>query len=239
MTTGRTGVILAAGFGSRLREANPTAVKPLTIVAGRPLLVGAVANLRAAGCDAVVVVLGDHADDIEAAYRDVSPDDDIIFARNPRFALSNGLSVLAAEPHVHGEFALTMADHVYGEEVLALAKSHVAPEGGAILFVDRNIDGVFDLDDATKVRTRDGDRIDAIGKALETYDAIDTGLFLCTPKLFEALKLQEERTGDASLSEGIAVLTELGTMRVVDIEGGRWQDVDTPEMLAEARKRFG
>ena len=40
-----TGVVLAAGFGSRLREHDPAAVKPLTQVAGKPLLVGAIDGL--------------------------------------------------------------------------------------------------------------------------------------------------------------------------------------------------
>jgi choline kinase len=41
--------------------------------------------------------------------------------------------------------------------------------------------------EATKVR-RDGSRIVAIGKDLVEYDALDTGVFVCSPLLFDALE---------------------------------------------------
>ena len=38
-----------------------------------------------------------------------------------------------------------------------------------------------------------GDRIIAIGKELGTYDALDTGLFVCSPALFGALDARARR----------------------------------------------
>jgi choline kinase len=235
----RTGVVLAAGFGSRLREHDPAAVKPLTQVAGKPLLVGAIDGLLEAGCTHVVVVLGYRADAIAAEVAAARGSvDDVTFVPNPEFALANGVSVLAAAPHTPGTFVLTMADHVFDATCYRVARETEPPEGGAVLLVDRRVDEVFDLDDATKVAV-EGDQIVAIGKTLTAYNAIDTGLFVCTGGLFDALRHTRAARGDASLSEGIAALAERGLMRVRDIEGGDWQDVDTPEMLAEARRRFG
>ncbi len=238
MTT-RTGVILAAGFGSRLRDADPDALKPLTPVAGRPLLIGAIEGLRKAGCGRVVVVLGFAAAEIEAGVRAASPHiDGVVFAENPRYELANGVSVLAARPHIEGTFVLTMADHVFDDTCYQVARDTEPVEGGAVLLIDRDVDGVFDLDDATKVLV-DGNRIADIGKQIPTYNAIDTGLFVCTEGLLDALQSTLDARGDTSLSDGVATLCATGRMHVTDIGTGRWQDVDTPEMLAEARRTFG
>ncbi|NNE68722.1 MAG: nucleotidyltransferase, partial [Rhodothermales bacterium] len=132
-------------------------------------------------------------------------------------------------------FILVMADHLVGDEVMELAGRHRPPEEGATLLVDYDIDGVFDLDDATKVLEEDG-RIASIGKTIATYNCIDTGVFVCTRALLDALRAYYDKHGDVSLSNGVQTLASRGLMRTLDIQGGFWQDVDTPEMLAHAEK---
>lgn len=235
----RTGVILAAGFGSRLAAENPDSIKPLTQVAGRPLMLRTLASLRRAGCDRVVVVVGYRGELIrEQVSRAYDGPLELAFVTNERFDLANGVSVLAARPHVPGEFVLTMADHVFGDEVMDVAATAAPPDGGATLLVDRKLAEVFDMDDATKVRTTDG-LIREIGKQLSDFDAVDTGLFVCTHGLFDALQSELDARGDASLSDGMKRLADGGLASVTDVGPGRWQDVDTPEMLAQAERVFG
>ena len=106
-----------------------------------------------------------------------------------------------------------------------------------ILAVDPNIDGIFDLDDATKVR-RDGDHIVDIGKDIAHYDALDTGMFLCTPALFDTLQ-SVVKDGNCSLSDGMRQLAQERCLRALDIGEAGWQDLDTPEALAYAESTFG
>ncbi len=235
----RTGVVLAAGFGSRLAGvSDATALKPLTPVAGVPLILRTFRSLETAGCDRIVVVVGHGADAVETAARSVwDGRAELRFAVNEQYDLANGVSVLAAREHIDGPFLLTMADHVFSDDVMRLAGQHVPPADGATLLVDYDIDGVFDLDDATKVLERDG-RIADIGKQIADYTCIDTGLFVCTPALLDALAAVYDARGDASLSDGIGHLAGAGRMTVLDIGGGFWQDVDTPAMLAEAERRL-
>ena len=231
----RTGVVLAAGFGSRLaRDGTDTSIKPLVEVHGMPLLFRTFRSLERAGCARVVVVLGHEADrlraEIESRYDGPLA---LAFALNPHFALKNGVSALCARPHVSGTFVLTMSDHVVDDAIMDRVRMHEPPAGGATLCVDYKIDQVFDLDDATKVVEKDGKLVD-IGKTLSTYNCIDTGVFVCTTGLLDAIDAVYRETGDASLSNGVARLAAQGSMTVLDVEDGFWQDVDTPEMLAHA-----
>lgn len=231
----RAGLVLAAGFGSRLAGvSDATALKPLTPVAGTPLIVRTLQSLERAGCDRAVIVLGHSADEmragIEGVYRGPLA---LTFVVNPRYDLSNGVSVLAARPHLGGPFVLTMADHVLGDEVMELARTHTPPDRGATLLVDVKLDAIFDMDDATKVCVRDG-RVVEIGKQLAAYDAVDTGVFVCTDGLLDALEAVYAEHGDASLSDGALRLAGEGRMCTLDVGDGFWQDVDTPEMLAHA-----
>ncbi len=235
----RAGVVLAAGFGSRLAGVSPrTTIKPLTPVAGIPLLVRTLRSLEIAGCDRLVVVLGFGADDIRAeigeAYRGKA---ELLFAFNSMFERKNGLSVLAAKELATDPFVLTMADHVLGDEVMLLAGAHTPPEDGATLLVDSKIDTIFDMDDATKVLAHDG-RISRIGKTIPEFNCIDCGVFVCTHALLQAINAVYEQTGDASLSDGVQTLASQGRMAVLDIGDGFWQDVDNPEMLAHAEAQL-
>jgi choline kinase len=126
-----------------------------------------------------------------------------------------------------------MADHVFGDEVMDLARQHTPKPGHATLLVDSKIDTIFDMDDATKVQVENG-KVAKIGKQLTDFNAVDTGIFICTDGLMAALEAFKQQKGDASLSDGVQHLATSGRMDTLDIGNGFWQDVDTPEMLAHA-----
>jgi len=233
----RTGVILAAGFGSRLKGvSDETSLKPLTQVGGEPLIFRTIASLARAGCGRVVIVLGYGADEIQRsvseAYQGTT---ELVFTINPKYELQNGLSVLAARQFVGDEFVLTMADHVFGDSVMDIAAGHTPVAGGTTLLVDYKLDAIFDMDDATKVLVED-DRIVRIGKQITDYNCVDTGVFVGTDGLMDAINDVYRKTGDASLSDGVQALSARDVMRVLDIGPGFWQDVDTPEMLEHANR---
>lgn len=228
----RSGLILAAGLGSRLARTDDLP-KPLVEVGGHPLLDRAIRQLRDIGCADITVVVGYDADRVTAHLGQ-----DIQVVRNPEYQKSNGLSLLAADGWVRDPFVLTMADHVFDASILSLAATIEPPSGGAVLLVDRKLDQVFDMEDATKVRTDSDGRLLRIGKNLDLFNAVDTGMFVATKGLIDAVRMVAERDGDASLSDGVSILAALGRMMTVDVGAGSWQDVDTPEMLEEAEKRL-
>ena len=63
-------MILAAGFGSRLRPLTDRMPKPLIDVAGKPLIAYSLALLRAAGIREVIINLHHRGEDIRAALGD-------------------------------------------------------------------------------------------------------------------------------------------------------------------------
>ena len=127
-----------------------------------------------------------------------------------------------------------MADHIFDPAIVdGLCRLPLGPRE-VVLAVDRKIDSIYDLEDATKVRLED-DRIVAIDKQLEAYDAIDTGLFICSPALVTALS-DLARSGDCSLSDGMRRIAAAGNLRYYDIGPSWWQDVDTPGALQHAEQ---
>jgi CDP-L-myo-inositol myo-inositolphosphotransferase len=230
-------VILAAGMGTRIRGEQQPLPKPLVRVGGISLLKRSLLTAKRAGITRFVIVVGFDGDRVQHAIASDSEvnDLDLVWVANPDYKLSNGVSVLKARPHVEGEFFLMMADHIVEQDIYRTLQGEPA-RGGLVLAVDRKLDTIFDMDDATKVKTGPNEAIVEIGKALTDFDAVDTGVFRCSPALFDALDTVLEAEGDTSLSHGVKALAARGKARVADVGGAWWQDVDTPETRKYAEK---
>ena len=223
-------VIIAAGLGSRLNGHGCGRPKPLVKVAGVGLLKRAILTARRGGISEFAIVIGHRGDEIrEAIANDPQIDARIDWVENPDWKRGNGLSVLKARDCVDGAFLLLMADHLFEPQVITRMRRTLLGAGESALCVDTRLDRIQDLQDATKV-VLDGDRILQIGKGLGRYDAVDTGIFLCSPALFDGLE-RSVALGDETLSGGVRILASRGDMRSVEIDGLFWQDVDTPEAL--------
>jgi choline kinase len=228
-------VILAAGQGLRIRKDEQDYLKPLYPLGGRPLLSHVFEALTGAGVRKLNVVVGFCSADLVPGVRSVVPEGaEVQFIDNPDWKLSNGISLLCARGAVQGPFLLSMADHLYRSEVVERLVRGAADPDSLYLGVDRKLDSIFDMDDATKVRTEGGCIVE-IGKHLTRFDCVDTGLFVCPPAVFDYLETaRQEGGGDCSLSAGVQAMARDGRARVVDIGDAFWQDVDTAEMLAHA-----
>jgi 1L-myo-inositol 1-phosphate cytidylyltransferase len=229
-------LILAAGNGTRLRPVSAGLPKPLVDFRGKPIIEHVISRAQQAGVDRFVIVVGYRSDLIRSWFDGCSLGVSVTFVENPDYHKSNGISALKARDELHENFLLLMSDHIFEPETArVLLRQQLAP-GEVILAVDPKIDRIFDLDDATKVR-RDGDRIVDIGKEIAHYDALDTGMFLCSPALFARLEAAT-RDGNCSLSDGMRQVARERRLRALEIGEAQWQDVDTPEALAHAEGAF-
>ncbi len=241
-------IVLAAGFGSRLRQgsgaqnaaAASNGPKPLRDVAGVPLLVRVLRSLEAAGIKEAVIVIGYEGESIrKRLMREPSLGLELRFVKNDDYERANGVSLLKAASYIDRDCILTMSDHLYSPELVERVIAAGPLGDRSALGVDYDIERCFDLDDATKVLTRPAESggttgIAKINKELTEFDAIDTGVFLIGPAFVEALRAVESERGDASLSDGVRRLSEQGRFFVQDVGDVRWIDVDTPQALERA-----
>lgn len=231
-------VIIAAGFGSRLRDISDS--KPMTPVAGVPLLELGVRQAKAAGAARVIVVTGHEADRLEARLPALADRAGIaVEARRVEdWSKPNGWSVIAGAEAARGNYLLMMSDHIFSGAILSGLAQQRSPDRGVTLAVDRRTDDpLIDPDDATWVERDERGFIKAIGKTIERYDAVDCGAFLCTPELTDAIRAAIAEGKAGSLSEGMQKLADMGRAATWEIGGAWWLDVDDPRAhaLAEAQ----
>jgi CDP-L-myo-inositol myo-inositolphosphotransferase len=230
-------LVIAAGRGSRL--AGEGVPKPLFRLLGLPLIERAIVTAKRAGFEDFTVVTGYDGPRIRkfldrlAIRREVA----VTHVINEDWEAGNGVSVLQAKEAIGQEsFALLMADHLVSPRLLPELVAAPLEPGTVRLAVDFNLrNPLVDLADVTRVRAGGG-QLEAIGKQLEDYNAFDTGCFLCTPALFEALERARECDGDETLSGGIRVLAESGKVQVHDIGDVFWIDVDDRGAVSRAER---
>ena len=233
MQTSNVALILAAGNGSRLKNVSGSLPKPLVRVDGRPLLEHIILGSQIAGIERFVIVLGYGGHEIRSWLRGRRfPGAQIEFVENLEYSKPNGISALKARAIIDEPFLLLMADHLFDPQTAADLLAQPLESDATILAVDYKLRSIFDMDDATKVACR-GRHIIDIGKNLVRYDAVDTGMFLCSPALFSALE-QSMVDGSCSLSDGMRILAAKRKFYAFDIGDAVWQDVDTPEALTYA-----
>lgn len=231
-------LIIAAGFGSRLRNISDS--KPMTPIAGIPLLELGVRQAKAAGAQRVVVVTGHEAERLEAALPALAERAGIpvVAQRVEDWSKPNGWSVIAGADVIAGNYLLMMSDHIFSGSILTRLAQQGGADRGVTLAVDFRCDHpLIDPDDATWVKLNQAGFIEAIGKTIAPYDAVDCGAFLCTPELAEAIRAAIAEGKAGSLSEGMQKLADADRAATMDIGLAWWLDVDDPRAfdLAEAQ----
>src|SRR3954465_9933999 len=150
MTRVTDAVVLMAGLGSRLRKNANAPLKPLAPLLGRPLIAYMFDLLAGAGIQRVLAVVGFQKEQIITAAQPLVPHGlRVEFITNPEWQKQNGVSVLAVANHLSQPFLLTMSDHLFDCSVVDLALSRSVPDE-LNLAVDRKIETIVDIDDATK-----------------------------------------------------------------------------------------
>ena len=183
----RDALVLAAGNGDRFQNGTRQS-KLLQPVLGQPLILRTLATAAEAGITSFHVVLGYQARAAARGHRTrrpagtaralhlqprLAPRERRVGAGRARTASRSPLRAADGRSPVRSPRARAPApDRCAADESLLAVDSRPAPPEVAA--------------EATKVRMS-GDRITAIGKELGTYDALDTGLFVCAPSLFAAL----------------------------------------------------
>ena len=229
-------VILAAGDGGRLGVHTAAVPKPLISLAGRPIVDYTLSALHEAGVAEAVVVTGYREGQLVAALAasDYSPS--LEFVSNPRFHQGASLSLRAARPHCGDEpFLLVMSDHLLSVELIGGLRK-VEDAGRCFVAADFATRDHAYTEEATKLAV-DGSGPDslvtAIGKHLARWSALDTGAFLLTPEVWDAVDAAPE---DCELSVIFSELAARRRLFAADVSGAFWYDIDTADDLAAASR---
>ncbi len=232
-------VILAAGKSQRFREKGMKMPKVLLKVGGLRLMERSILTLKEAGIEHFYIVLGAYREQIREVVGNIPrlKDLDVNFVECENYELGNGVSFAAGAAQVNEAFLLTMCDHIFAPETINqfIHKALEEPNLPA-LACDPNLEEVFDMDDATKVVSKDG-FINRIGKELEEYDLVDTGLFYF-PGGYGQDIAKKASEGAHSVSNIIQQFIDGEGVRSPALENAMWQDVDYPGMKKEAERRL-
>lgn len=236
-------LILTAGDGGRLGTLTKNKPKPLIKLLGLSLIERVILTAKQAGVKEFVIVVGYLGDKIKAK---LGTGDrygvEINYIENNDWQKENGISVLKAKGLLNENFILLMSDHIFDDRILKKLVDYDI-RSSVILAVDRKEPSPGD----TKVLQKRGKIVD-IGKDIEESNCIDTGIFLCSPKIFSYIEeaVKENKT---ELAHGIAKAAKNKDAQVFDITQINsyipsmrkevkpfWIDIDTKEDLIKAKK---
>jgi choline kinase len=224
-------LILAAGDGGRLQPLTDAVPKPLLVLRGRPIIHHVLESLSVAGVTEATIVVGYLGGQIRTALDAAHVYGMTLrFVENDAYELDNARSIWAARDAMprEGGFVLAMGDHLVAPALVAALVD--GADRRCRLAVDRAVRDDPRAAEATRALVRE-ERVIDLGKDIDRWNALDTGAFWCTPRVFEAIT-PELRDGEAGAV--FASLARSGELDAVDVTGRRWIDIDTAEDLRAA-----
>lgn len=230
-------LIIAAGNGTRMQPVTRGRHKSLMPLLGLKIIERVILGAKEAGIFEFVIVTGYKGQIFQKFIGDGSKYGvSISFVQNDDWEKANGISALIAQKHFKEDFALLMSDHVFNPKTLVRIQRLKLQKNECVLAIDKKLDDVLDVEDTTKVMTKGGRAI-ALNKHLDKYNAYDTGMFVCSPYIFEVLK-RTTGEGKNSLSDGMRMLVAENKLRTLDNKGRFWADCDTWEDIKFAKGKL-
>lgn len=238
-------IILAAGFGKRLRPLTDRMPKALVPVKGEPLLLRALDCLARTGkITQVILVVGHRKQDIIDAVGGEYGGMSIVYVENPRYEETNNVYSLAlTRPYIREDCLLLECDIYYTDDLIATLLSGrgdcnilVSPMNPATM----NGSVIFAEDDGrcqSLVLKRDqGPDFDHT-KALKTVNAYLLRHAFLTEVLMPNLDIYIQTQGVNSYYElviGGLIYYRNSDIRAISIPADRWYEVDDEQDLALA-----
>lgn len=236
-------LILAAGDGGRFGNLTRDKPKSLIKLLGLSLIERVIFTAKQAGINEFVITVGYLGDKIKANLGDGEKFGvKIDYIENEEWQEGNGISVLKAKGLLKENFILLMSDHIFDYRILKELVDY-GLRSSIVLAVDRR----EPLLEEVKVLEKKGKIVD-IGIEIEESNCIDTGIFLCSPKIFSHIEETVEE-GKTELADCIAKAAKDRDADVFDItqidsyvSGMKkaiklwWVDIDTKKDLRKAEQ---
>ncbi len=218
-------LITEAGRGSRLRQLGDSRL--LVPVLGVPLIERVVRSAMEAGADDFYVVTGYQRERVSVFLGDLAARLGICITPifNEDWEKEDDLSLLKAREYLSEPFLLLTAHHLIDSSIAGEMVAHPLAEGEIRIAVDADPrNSLLNLTNVTRIKTKE-EKIQNIGKDLSDFNRMSTGIFLCTPAIFEALERSAEEHHDRTLSGAVRILAAEGRAGALDITGRFWIDM--------------
>ncbi|MCH8741968.1 NTP transferase domain-containing protein [Patescibacteria group bacterium] len=204
-------LIIAAGDGTRMQSVTRGRHKSLMNLLGLKIIERVILGAKEAGIFEFVIVTGYKGKELKEAVGDGSRFGvSITFVHNNNWEKANGLSVLRAKELFNENFVLLMSDHIFDVRILKEIVDYNI-RSSVVLAVDRK----EPLSGDTKVLGKKGKIVD-IGKDIDESNYIDTGIFLCSPKIFFYIE-EAIKENKSELAHSIAKAAKKRDAEIFDI----------------------
>jgi NDP-sugar pyrophosphorylase family protein len=227
-------MILAAGFGTRLRPLTDTLPKPLLPIAGRPLIVWNLLLLRRYGVTEVIINLHHLGHLIERALGDGSEFGmRIAYSKEP-VILGTGGGLKQAEPFFGGEpFFVLNGDTLFDMDLDDMTASYRRSHAVAAMAVRADPEperwGAVELDAARRVVRISGR---GIHPGVLSEKRMFAGVHLMHPRLLASVPAGRE----SSIIEAYVGAIQAGETVVGCELSGYWSDIGMPERYVQAQR---
>ena len=245
------GLILAGGAGTRLRPITHTSAKQLVPVANKPILFYGLEHMIEAGIREFGIVVGDTANEVEAAVGDGSRwDVEVTYIRQDS-PLGLGHCVLIARDFLgDDDFIVYLGDNMIQQGVATFLEhfederrvadmltldAERRPPAAQILLCpvpDPHRFGVAEVDG-------DGHVVRLIEKPADPPSNLAlAGVYLFTPAIHEAVRsIEPSPRGELEITDAIQWLIDHGHRVIHEVLVGWWLDTGKKDPLLESNRR--
>lgn len=223
-------VVMAGGFGTRLRPLTDTVPKPMLPVGGRPMLFIVLDQILNEGFKRVWVTLHYRAEDIASALNEVPryrEHVECVIEEKP-LGTAGGLTLLPERPV--SPFLVMNADLLCEVPLAELRRFHQR-EGNVATLATR--EDHYEV--PFGVVETEGTRITTLREKPRLSYRINTGVYILSPAVLDRLQPDQAMPMTTLLDRLMAEGGRIGSFPVHE----RWLDIGTPNTLAEARGQFG
>jgi choline kinase len=165
---------------------------------------------------------------------------DVYLIDNKDYRAGSVLTLEKAIPFLKDSFLLMNVDHIYPPEMFEKIAQNTDPDSiVAMVDSDRELG-----DDDMKVRLNEEGNIERISKQLDEFDVGYIGMTFVGKNRAGQYKnglekVRVETRGRANVEAILDFLCNLIPVKVLDLSGFGWHEVDTPEERAKAEKALG
>ncbi len=228
-------VILAGGLGKRLRGITGSIPKYFYKVEKYPMIAYPITSLTKVGVEKIIIVVNEKflrkAKRILSKYENIIKSVEIVYVNNPKPEWGNGYSLILGSKNVlNDKFFVSMADHIYSFKILLKILKEL--NNACIVVGGDSKPKYVNVDEATKILAENSVLKD-IGKELKKFTHIDIGVMVFSKKAISIVSRSGFPLESLTVSKAILIASSECFVKVADIKGDYWVDIDTPKDLVE------